>query len=332
MSFAQPSPIKDVRPFASLTLVLAALAFAYWDVAAGLVRQWSTDDNYSHGFVVVPLAIWFAWERRKKAVGSRQKAVGSRQKAVGSRQKAVGSRQQAAGFEQNAAGSRADAAGGLATIVLSLGVLVVGVLGAELFLTRLSFIGVLAGLVWFLGGRASLRALAFPLAFLLLMIPLPALIFNKIAFPLQLFASQAGAGVLELAGVPVFREGNILQLATTKLEVAEACSGIRSLVSLLTLAIVLGQFSLQRRWTRVALALAAVPVAIVTNAMRVAGTGLAAHFWSPEVAEGVYHAFSGWAVFALAFAALLAAQRLALKLEEQQTGRRTRASAVAVEA
>lgn len=285
----------------ALTLVSGALAFAYWDVAAGLVRQWSTDDNYSHGFVVVPLALWFAYDRVRHG-----------------------------GTWHH--GTRGTWLGGVALIVLSLAVLVVGVLGAELFLTRLSFIGVLAGLVWFLGGRASLRALAFPLAFLLLMIPLPALIFNKIAFPLQLFASQAGAGALELAGVPVFREGNILQLATTKLEVAEACSGIRSLVSLLTLAIVLGQFSLQRRWTRVALALAAVPVAIVTNAMRVAGTGLAAHFWSPEVAEGVYHAFSGWAVFALAFAALLAAQRLALKLEEQQIGRRRRASAVAVEA
>jgi exosortase len=196
-----------------------------------------------------------------------------------------------------------------------------GTLGAELFLSRVSFIGVLAGLVLFLAGRAQLRALAFPLAFLLLMIPLPALIFNRIAFPLQLLASRAGATALEWASVPVLREGNVLVLATTTLEVAEACSGIRSLVSLLTLAIVLGQFSLRTRWGRGALAAASVPVAIAANAGRVAGTGLAAHFWSPEAAEGFFHAFSGWIVFGVAFAVLLAVQHFIAKVEERRQAR-----------
>jgi exosortase A len=269
------------RAIVAAALVAAAIIVAYAEIATGLVRQWSADENYSHGFIVAPLAAWFIWERR-----ARLRAIAPHPSALG-----------------------------LLLLAGSLGVLTVGVLGAELFLSRLSLIGVLAAAVLFLLGWGHLRALAFPLAFLLLMIPLPAIVFNQIALPLQMFASQAGATTLDLAGVPVLREGNILELPTTRLEVAEACSGIRSLVSLLTLAIVLGQFSLSRRRTRVALALAAVPVAIVANAARVAGTGLVAHYWSPELAEGFFHSFSGWIVFAVAFAALLGVQRLLVRAD-----------------
>lgn len=274
------------RAIVAAAVVAAAIIVAYADTTAGLVRQWEADQNYSHGFIVVPLAAWFVWQRR-----ARLRAAEPRPNAFG-----------------------------LLLLTASLGVLMLGVLGAELFLTRVSLLGVIAGAVLFLLGWRHLRVLAFPIAFLLLMIPLPAIVFNQIAFPLQVFASQAGAATLDLAGVPVLREGNILELPNTRLEVAEACSGIRSLVSLLTLAIVLGQFSLGRRWTRAALAIAAVPVAIVANAARVAGTGLAAHFWSPEVAEGFFHAFSGWIVFGVAFAALLAIQRLLAQIEDRGAG------------
>jgi exosortase len=268
-------------------LVAAAIIVAYADIALGLVRQWESDDNYSHGFIVVPLAAWFAWERR-----ARLRALELRPSSAG-----------------------------LVVVAGSLCVLMLGVLGAELFLSRVSLIGVLAGAVLFLFGWGHLRALAFPLAFLLLMIPLPAIVFNQVAFPLQLFASQAGAATLDFAGVPVLREGNIIELPSTRLEVVEACSGIRSLVSLLTLAIVLGQFALRRQPARIALAVAAVPVAIVANATRVAGTGLFAHFWSPEAAEGFFHLFSGWIVFAVAFVALLAIQRGLGRLEDRRDGR-----------
>src|SRR5207237_6491746 len=138
-------------------------------------------------------------------------------------------------------------------------------------------------------GWRHVRALAFPLSFLLLMIPIPAIIFNQIAFPLQLLASQFGESAMSLANVPVLREGNVIVLANTTLEVAEACSGIRSLVSLLTLAIVYGYFSDRRAGVRVAIALSAVPVAILANGLRVAGTGIAAHFYGAAAAAGFFH-------------------------------------------
>ena len=109
------------------------------------------------------------------------------------------------------------------------------------------------------------------------MIPPPEIIFNKITLPLQLFASRVGETAISAANIPVNREGNVLILANTSLEVAEACSGIRSLVSLLTLAIVYGYFSDSRGWVRTVVALSTIPVAIIANGMRVAGTGIGAH-------------------------------------------------------
>jgi exosortase len=247
----------------------------YWGVLSSLVRQWASDDNYSHGFFVVPLALFFAWERRAAL----------------------------------ASAPRRPSAAGLVLLVASLALLLAGFLGAELFLTRVSLVGVLAGITLFVWGRDQFRILAFPIAFLLLMIPLPAIVFNQIAFPLQLLASRTGEVVLALAGIPVLREGNVLQLPTRTLEVAEACSGIRSLVSLVMLGIVLGYFTERRIGARVIIALAAIPIAIVANAARVAGTGLASELVSPAAAEGFFHTFSGWLMFVVAFAGLLAVQR-----------------------
>jgi exosortase len=177
-----------------------------------------------------------------------------------------------------------------------------------------SLIGVLAGGILFLFGWRHLRAVAFPLAFLLLMIPIPAIIFNQIAFPLQLLASRAGEFAISSADIPVLREGNVLVLANTTLEVAEACSGIRSLISLLTLGIVFGYFTDPRGWVRTAIAFSTIPVAIVSNGARVAGTGIAAHRWGPSVAEGFFHEFSGWVVFMVAFLLMLALQQLIVRL------------------
>ena len=264
---------KDVRVAAAL---LTAVGLMYAAVLASLVRQWSADDNYSHGFFVLPLAAYFAWERR----------------------------------EALAAAVRRPSIFGLVIILGSLIVYTAGLLGAELFLTRISMIGVIAGAVLFVWGWTHFRILSFPILFLLLMVPLPSIIFNQVAFPLQLLASQAGEAVITTAGIPVLRDGNVLQLPSRTLEVAEACSGIRSLVSLLMLAIVLGYFTERRTGARVLIALAAVPIAIIANAARVAGTGLMAEWISPAAAEGFFHTFSGWLMFVVAFAGLLLIQRL----------------------
>ena len=268
------------RTWVAVVLVVAGFALLYRQVIAKLVMDWYNDDNYSHGFLIVPLALYFVWERREKL----QKMA------------------------------LAPSAFGLVVVLGSVLVLVAGILGSELFLMRISILGTLVGVVLFLGGWSYLRALAFPLAFLLLMIPIPAIIFNQVAFPLQLLASQFGESAMGIANVPVLREGNVLILANTTLEVAEACSGIRSLVSLLTLAIVFGYFSDPRGWVRTLLALSSVPVAIVTNGFRVAGTGIAAHRFGAAAAEGFFHEFSGWLVFVSAFMLMLAVQRAIVRL------------------
>ena len=231
------------RTTAAFAVVALAAVAVYLPVLSSLVAQWASDENYSHGFLIVPFSIYFAWTQRTALA-----AAPIRPSVLG-----------------------------LLVVCGSLLVLIGGLFGAELFLSRISLIGVLAGTVLFLLGPQHLRLLAFPIALLILMVPLPAIIFNQIAFPLQLFASQVGEVVLTTAGIPVLREGNILELSTMKLEVAQACSGIRSLVSLVTLGVILGKLSEPRRWARVVLALAAVPIAIIENAARVAGTGLAVH-------------------------------------------------------
>jgi exosortase len=194
-------------------------------------------------------------------------------------------------------------------VVGSLGVLFAGALGAEVFLSRISLLGVLAGSVVFLYGWARLRVVAFPLAFLLLMIPIPAILFNHLTLPLQLIASQLGERIVSACQIPVLREGNILVLPSTRLEVVEACSGIRSLMSLLTLGIVFCYFADSRPAVRVAVTAATIPIAIGTNGLRVAGTGVAAQYVGPEAAEGFFHTFSGWLVFLAAFAMMVLLHR-----------------------
>ena len=166
---------------------------------------------------------------------------------------------------------------GLLVILGSTAVLGAGTLGAELFLTRLALLGVLAGTVAFLWGFGHLRALGFAFLLLLLAIPIPAIIFNQIAFPLQLLASRFGEFAISACQIPVLRQGNVIVLASTSLEVAEACSGIRSLVSLVALAAIWGYLSQSPTWLRWLLVLAAAPIAIFSNGIRVAGTGIAAH-------------------------------------------------------
>jgi len=275
----------DVKKLSAVALLLFGIAIVYWQVFQRLIEAWIVDGNYSHGWLIIPLAGYFAWERRARLAATPVRSSWF----------------------------------GLVVLAGSILVLLAGLYGSELFLTRVSLVGTVAGIVLYLYGWAHLRILAFPIAFLLLMIPLPAIVFNKIAFPLQLFASRVGESAISAANIPVLREGNVLILANTQLEVAEACSGIRSLVSLVTLGLVYGYFSDQRFWVRAVIVASTVPIAILANGARVAGTGIAAHYFGPKAAEGFFHEFSGWALFVVAFVMMLVVQKLILRIAPPPT-------------
>src|SRR5262245_13563989 len=242
--------VPNPRISVLITFLVASFLYLYRDVFAKLINDWSIDEHYSHGFLVIPIALYLAWERRHQFVTAPRRPVTL----------------------------------GLLVAVMGLGMLLAGILGAEVFTTEVSMLATLAGSILFLFGWSHLRVMMFPIAFLLLMIPLPSIIFNQITFPLQLLASQFGESALVLARRPVLSEGSVIQLANTSLAVAEACSGIRSLISLLTLGIVYGYFMDSRSWARVIIATSTVPVAIVTNGFRVAGTGIAAHYFGVAAA------------------------------------------------
>jgi exosortase len=247
----------------------------YYHVLGKLVIDWWTIPDFSHGFLVPLFAAYLVWEKRQ--VLSCTKI--------------------------------APAWSGIAVMVLGLVVLLLGVYGSELFLSRVSLLILLAGLVLCFGGWQLLKELRFALLVLLLAIPLPAIIFNQITFPLQILASKLASGLLPLFGVPVLREGNVIELPLMKLEVAEACSGIRSLMSLFTLSVFYGFFMEKSVWRRVLLVLASIPIAIAANAVRILGTGLCVQYWDPEKAMGFFHEFSGWVIFLVSLACLYLFQR-----------------------
>ncbi|HUI42632.1 MAG TPA: exosortase, partial [Terriglobia bacterium] len=199
---------------------------------------------------------------------------------------------------------------GLGVMLGAVGVLLLGIFGAELFLSRSSFIFLLAGLVIFFLGWQHFRALIFPWAFLFLMVPLPALVMNEITLPLQFLASNLASSLLSLVGVPVLREGNVIHLPTMALEVVEACSGIRSLVSLITLAVIYSYLLERSVAIRILLVLSALPIAIAANGLRIMGTGLTGIYWSPDKAEGFFHEFSGWVIFILSLLMFIAIHQL----------------------
>jgi exosortase len=277
----QVLPLSADRWWRAAALVLLT-GWLYFHILLHLATQWSKDPNFSHGFFVPLFSMFLLWQDRERL--SKLPSVPS--------------------------------LWGLAILISALIILVLGVLGAELFLSRVSFLLVIAGLVIFFQGWAFMRAVLFPWAFLLLMIPLPTIIFNQITFPLQLLASKVAAATLPLAGVPVLREGNIINLPAMPLEVAEACSGIRSLLSLTTLAIIYGYLMETRIWVRVFLALASIPIAVAANSFRIIGTGLLVQYWDPDKAQGFFHEFSGWLVFVVSLLMLYSLHQL-LRLHPQ---------------
>ncbi len=251
--------------------VLASLSlWLYARTLAHLVGQWWHDPNFSHGFFVPLFSAYVIWKERDRLRRTPLKPAWS----------------------------------GLVIVAFALSVLIVGQLGAELFLARVSLLFLAAGLIVLFLGWKFLRTLSFPLAFLLLMIPIPTIIFNQITFPLQLLASRIAGEILPLFSVPVLVQGNVIVLPSMALEVAEACSGIRSLMSLLTLAIIYGYLIEKRLAVRWLLALASIPIAVAANSVRIIGTGLLVQYWDPDKAEGFFHLFSGWLIFVVSLVML----------------------------
>jgi exosortase len=259
--------------------LLLLTAWLYASILARLLMQWigpSRDPNFEHGIFVPLFALFVLWQDRKKL-----QAIPS-----------------------------SPSWAGLPLVVVSLLMLVLGVLGAELFFSRVSLLILLAGLIILFQGWPFFSAVLFPWAFLILMIPIPNLLLQQITFPLQLKASQLATGLLELTGVPVLRQGNVIVLASMPLDVAEACSGIRSLLTLVTLAIIYGYLLETRMWVRVVLVCSAVPIAVAANSFRIFGTGLLVQYWDPDKAEGFYHALGGWLIFVVALLMLFALHRV----------------------
>ncbi len=275
---------QDGVVISAIVFVVGLMLILYREVLWGLGSDWNNDPDYSHGFLVPFLSAYFVWERWDILV------------------------------EEHPSPSL----WGIGLLAGGLLSLAVGLIGAELYVQRMSLIVVLSGLVLLVLGWKYLWLLSLPIGFLIFMIPLPTIVVNTIAFPLQLFAAQTASFCLFSLGIPVLREGNLIMLASTTLEVAEACSGLRSLLSLLALGTVYGYFSQNVMWKRWALVILSVPIAIVANAARVSGTGILAHFFGAEAAEGFYHTFEGWLVFVVAFILLFVCGVVLSKIRSQK--------------
>ena len=251
-------------------LLTLAVGSIYANIAIKLFHDWIDFPDYSHGLLIPFFFLYILWDRRQTLIATPSKPTWA----------------------------------GLPLVALALAVMLTGVFGAELFLSRFSFVLLTAGIVWTLFGWRMLLEWRFLLFILFLGIPLPAILLNRITFPLQLFASHLSSILLPLLGVPVLREGNVINLPAMPLEVAEACSGIRSLLSLFTVAVLYGVLAEKRTFLRLLLALAALPIAIFANVIRIVGTGLCVQYWDPAKALGFFHEFSGWVLFLVALLCL----------------------------
>jgi exosortase A len=270
----------DRQALLSLGCMLAGLIFLYFPILQELAHDWDTNDNYSHGYFIPILSAYLIYTYKddlKKLP-----------------------------LQSNIAGLFLFAAG--------LVQLIIAKTGSEFFLQRTSLIPVLAGLVLFCLGFAFLKKLFFPIIYLIFMVPLPAIIWNKIAFPMQLFGSFLTEKVVALMGIPIFREGNVLHLANTTLEVVDACSGLRSLTTLFALSAVFAILSSHTTWQKWILFLTAAPIAIFANIVRLSATALLASEYGGDIAQGFLHDFSGLVVFAVGILLLVTVSNLLKKV------------------
>lgn len=250
----------DKRKFAVLLLVWAAV---FSPVVPAMVGTWLNHSDNSHALLVPLIAMYFVWIKREEL--GRIEISGS-------------------------------AVGGL-FLAGTLVVYLVSFVGGIAVFARLMIVFSLFGLLWSCMGWQVVRVLAFPLGFLVFMVPVPDSVLGMVSFPLQLLATKFAAGVIQFCSIPVYREGNMLYFAHAQLEVAEACSGIRSIMSLTMLSVIFAHLSGNGWWRKALLIFSAIPIAMLANILRVSGTGILAHFFGNKVARGFLHEFSGLAVF-----------------------------------
>ncbi len=260
-------PSLSLRAGRLLPFACGAIGFAvlFWRPLEMLGRDWWTDPDAGHGLLVAPLALWLAWRSRRPGKGQAQPALG------------------------------------LAVLVAAIALRYVAGLAGEWFTMRLSALLAGAALVIYWRGVPQLRRWWLPAVLLLLSIPLPEVVVGSLALPLQLQASKLGAALLHWRSVPVLLAGNVIHMPGRSLFVTEACSGLRSLTALVTLGVLIGGLWLRHPVTRVAIVLAAIPVAVALNGLRVFLTGFLVFFVDPALGTGFMHLSEGWAVFVVAF-------------------------------
>ena len=251
-------------------ILILGIVGIYAGILQNLYFAWMDDPNYSHGLLVPIISGYFIWQQREQLEKLEIKPATS----------------------------------GILLVIFALLVLFAGVAAQEYFSKRASLVFLLAGIVLFLLGWQWLKSLALPIGFLFFMIPLPYIVYDAMAFPLKLFVAKFSVIALKLMGVVVWREGNIIMFPQTTLEVADACSGLRSLMSLLALGVALAVLSQEKMSRRVVLVLMTIPIAIFTNMIRVIGTGFLAQYYGAAAAEGFFHEFAGMGVFVLAMVML----------------------------
>jgi exosortase len=266
----------DLSMSARVFVLAALLSALYWSIVRDMVVNWWDDPNYSHGFLVPVFSSYLIWLKREELRSLRPQPNWV----------------------------------GFLVLLAGVAMLILGAVGAENYLMRSSAIIVLAGLVLFHLGTKLFQSVAFAVAFLIFMVPLPQIVFNAVTFPLQTVAAESATRALEFLGIPVLRDGNVIHLSRVSLGVSEACSGIRSLISLLAIAVAWGYLSLPSLAARAVLVAVAVPVAIVANTSRIVTTGLIAHWLGIRYAEGFFHTSSGLVAFFVACVFLLVAHRL----------------------
>lgn len=273
-------------PWSAIAWFAALLIFAYLPVLISLVKHWNQDEDMGHAFFVPVVAGYIVWCSRTEIFKLKPQPAPL----------------------------------GFVLILWGIVQLSIGALGSELFLQRTAFLITTVGILLLTGGFAIVRALFFPLFLLLFMIPIPAVLYNQITFPLQIFASRVAENVLLILNIPVLRDGNVLELASQKLSVVEACSGIRSLLSLSFLSLIYGYFFDSRPYMRYLLLATTIPIAIAANAARVSATGILSEF-NPELARGLFHVMEGWVVFMVALVMLVLTHQLISRILDWQEKR-----------